>query len=100
MAQRIEIHVQSTDLQLTLDELCRLGAVTPQWVAEHLEAGLIEAASAEREGWQFDVTSVERVRCIARLERDFEAVPELAALVADLQDEIAQLRAQLKRLAL
>jgi len=30
-------------------------------------------------------------------ERDFEAVPELAALVVDLLDEIAALRAQLRR---
>jgi chaperone modulatory protein CbpM len=34
---------------------------------------------------------------MARLERDFDAVPELAALVADLEDELAAVRARLLR---
>jgi chaperone modulatory protein CbpM len=33
-----------------------------------------------------------------RIERDFEAVPELAALVADLFEELDDLRARLRRL--
>jgi chaperone modulatory protein CbpM len=37
---------------------------------------------------------------MARLERDFDAVPELAALVADLVDEIETLRARLRRVGL
>jgi chaperone modulatory protein CbpM len=32
-----------------------------------------------------------------RVERDFDAVPELAALVADLQEEIRHLRARLRQ---
>jgi chaperone modulatory protein CbpM len=35
---------------------------------------------------------------MAMLERDFDAVPELAALVLDLEDEVAALRARLRRL--
>jgi len=44
--------------------------------------------------------TVVRARCMARLERDFDAVPELAALVADLQDEIGRLRARLRRVGI
>ena len=46
------------------------------------------------------VEALQRVRCMVRLERDFDAVPELAALVADLQDEIERLRARLRRAGL
>jgi len=35
-----------------------------------------------------------------RYERDFDAVPELAALVADMQDEIERLKRQLTYLSL
>jgi chaperone modulatory protein CbpM len=35
---------------------------------------------------------------MAQVERDFDAVPELAALVADLHDELARLRARLRAL--
>jgi chaperone modulatory protein CbpM len=34
---------------------------------------------------------------MAGVERDFDAVPELAALVADLAEEIAELRRRLSR---
>jgi chaperone modulatory protein CbpM len=52
----------------------------------------------EPAGWRFDLVALRRVRRMARLERDFDAVPELAALVADLESEIAALRRQLERL--
>lgn len=97
MANHVEITVETMAGRVTLEELCRVSAVEPQWVVEHLQAGLISAEPAERDTWHFDAMVVERVRCMARLERDFDAVPELAALVADLQDEIARLRAQLRR---
>jgi len=42
-------------------------------------------------------TSVQRARRMRTLERDFDAVPELAALVADLLEERDALRAHLLR---
>lgn len=97
MAKQVEITVDAMGGRVTLEDLCRVSAVEPQWVVEHLQAGLISAEPAGPDSWHFDAMVVERVRCMARLERDFDAVPELAALVADLQDEIARLRAQLRR---
>jgi chaperone modulatory protein CbpM len=81
---------------LTLDELCRVGAVDPDWVRDRVEAGLLAAASQASDPWQFEPRVIERVRCMIRLERDFDAVPELAALVADLEHEIRHLRARLR----
>ncbi|HSQ71104.1 MAG TPA: chaperone modulator CbpM [Rubrivivax sp.] len=85
---------------LTLDELCRVAAVEPDWVAERVQAGLLVAPQGQVTSWHFDVVALKRVRRMARLERDFDAVPELAALVADMQDEIEMLRTQLARLGL
>jgi chaperone modulatory protein CbpM len=84
---------------LSLDELCRAVAVSREWVVERVEAGVVQRiAGEEQASWRFDVVQVTRARRIARVERDFDAAPELAALVADLQDEIAALRRRLSRL--
>jgi len=85
---------------LTLDDLCRAGAVGPEWVSERVQAGLLAARQGEAEAWTFDTMALRRVRCMVRLERDFDAVPELAALVADLQAEIDRLRRRLARAGL
>jgi chaperone modulatory protein CbpM len=89
------------DAALTLEDLCRAGRVTPQWVAERVEAGLLGGATAGAwEQWRFDSLTLRRVLRMVQLEREFDAVPELAALVADLQAEIERLRRRLRRAGL
>jgi chaperone modulatory protein CbpM len=82
---------------LSLEDLCRVGGVAPQWVVERVQSGLLVTRTGEPAAWRFDTLAVRRVRCMARLERDFDAVPELAALVADLLEELESMRAQLGR---
>jgi len=101
MARNDDVLVAMVDeALLTLDDLCRAGAVAPQWVAERVQAGLLVARPGDAAAWRFDAVTLRRVRCMVRLERDFDAVPELAALVADLQDEIEHLRQRLARAGL
>ncbi|MBK1616522.1 MerR family transcriptional regulator [Rubrivivax gelatinosus] len=83
-------------LLLTLDELCRVGTVAPGWVLERVEAGYLQPAAGSGGNWRFDAFALHRVRRLALLEREFDAVPELAALVADLEDEIARLHRRLR----
>lgn len=91
---------------LTFDDLCRAAAVSPQWVRRCVREGLLPLANTagaeveSAEAWRFEVIVLQRVRVMRRLERDFDAVPELAALVADLHDEIHRLRARLRRVGL
>jgi chaperone modulatory protein CbpM len=86
------------EVWLDLDQLCRAAGVGRPWVDARVAAGLLSARPLGPGGaWRFDAAALRRVRCMARLERDFDAVPELAALVADLEDEIAALRAALAR---
>lgn len=78
--------------------LCRMAGVTEDWLHEHVTLGVLQVrSSAAGTEWRFDAADLRRVRRIADLERDFDAVPEMAALVADLEDELAQLRARLQR---
>jgi chaperone modulatory protein CbpM len=85
------------DACLTLDELSRACAVPPDWVIEHVREGLLPASGEPSSAWRFGSRDLARVRQIVRIERDFDAVPELAALVADLFEELDDLRARLRR---
>jgi chaperone modulatory protein CbpM len=80
----------SDDGLLTLEELAVVCAVTTDWVRSRLEEGLLPEAPE----WRFSAVTVRRVRRMRALERDFDAAPELAALVADLLEELDALRAR------
>lgn len=84
---------------LTLEQLAALCAVDSAWVGRLIDDGLLTPTRHAGE-WRFSSAMLLRVRRIAAIERDFEAVPELAALVADLQEEIDGLRRRLHRAGL
>ncbi len=73
---------------ITLEELTVVCAVSAEWVRERVAEGLLPE--------RFDTLAVRRVRRMIALERDFDAVPELAALMADLLEELDALRARLR----
>lgn len=85
------------ELWLDLDELCRIAGVDTPWVRQRVAEGLLTVRILPGDGWRFDTAALRRARRMACLERDFDAVPELAALVADLEDEVRTLRARLAR---
>jgi len=85
---------------LTLEELCAACAFEPEWLLQHIEEGLFPAPEGGRTEWRFSAVSLARARRMHALERDFEAVPELAALVADMLEEMDELRARMRRAGL
>ena len=86
--------------ELTLEDLCRAAVVSEQWVQRNIDEGLLPSAGGRAEEWRFDIVVLHRVRVMRQLERDFDAVPELAALMADMHEEIERLRMQLHRAGL
>jgi chaperone modulatory protein CbpM len=80
---------------LSVQELARTCCMTPHWVIERLESGLLEGDQASGQ-WQFSSHTVVRARRLARLELTFDADPALAALTTDLIEEVAQLRKRLQ----
>lgn len=94
------------DPSLSLQELARACRRAPEWVRAHVEAGVIETAThtgttasttttTATGEWFFTSTTLVRARRIAQLESTFDADPHLAALTADLMEEVQQLRRQL-----
>ena len=81
------------DAALDLNALARGCAVTTEWVHTHVEAGVLEPlAGGGAAEWRFSSTTLARARRIAELEHTYDADPQLAALTADLMEEVARLR--------
>ncbi len=92
------VEAQLDEWWLDTPLLCRIAGVSEDWLHERVTLGVLRVHSTgARTEWRFDAADLRRVRRMADLERDFDAVPELAALVADLEDELAQLRSRLQR---
>lgn len=84
---------------LTLEELAHACSVEPDWVVQHVRAGVLGGnVELEVNRWRFGSGDLGRARRLLRIEQDFDANEDLAALVVDLGDEIRRLRARLAAL--
>lgn len=81
---------------LDVEELASACGVAPEWVVERVQAGLLSCSSTGTE-MRFASAQLVRARRMATTEQWFDANQELAALVADLIEEIEQLRRRLPR---
>lgn len=84
------------DSWLTLEQVAAACDVEMDWLLAHLEAGLMRHVECVAGVWRCSAAALVRARRMRQLERDFDAVPELAALVADLLEEMDILRAPLR----
>mgnify|MGYP001201233618 CR=1 FL=1 len=84
------------DTWLTVEQVAAACPVEPAWLLRHLEEGLFPHARSVAGVWRFSGAALLRARRMRQLERDFDAVPELAALMADLMEEADALRARLR----
>jgi chaperone modulatory protein CbpM len=84
----------------TVEDVACACAVNTAWIQRYVEDGLLPSRAGALAEWRFTSRELRRVRNIHNLERDFDAVPELAALVTDLLEELDSLRARLRRAGL
>lgn len=82
---------------LTLDELARACAVERGWVVQRVRTGILLGGTGDApEAWRFTSVDLVRARSLLRIERDFDANEEVAALVVDLTEEVRRLRRRLR----
>lgn len=84
------------DAWLTLEQVAAACMVEPDWLRRHVDEGLFPHAVSVAGVWRFSSASLRRARRMRQLERDFDAIPELAALVADLLEEMDDLQARMR----
>ena len=75
----------------SLQDAARACGMEVHWIEERVQAGVLHVHLASGE-WRFDSATVVRARRVAQLEQRFDADPQLAALTADLIEEVARLR--------
>ncbi len=85
---------------LSLEEMVHACGTEAQWIVELVEVGVLVPQGPEVAAWRFGAADLMRARRLARLQRDFGASTEAAAVILDLLDEIERLRAQLRRAGL
>ena len=80
---------------LTLRELARAVGAEDQWVMQLVEVEILHVDAPEQppERWHFRSADLQRALAARRLERDFGANLDAAALILDLQAELRRLRA-------
>lgn len=84
------------DAALTLEELAHACGVAPDWVVQHVHAGVLGSnVEVELSCWRFGSSELGRARRLLQIEQAFDANEDVAALVVDLGDEIRRLRARL-----
>jgi chaperone modulatory protein CbpM len=86
--------VEQVDIVL-LDtaQLAHACNVQMAWVIERVDAGLLyPAGSGSWIDYRFASSQLRRAREMLAMERDFDANPELAALVVDLLEEVRALK--------
>jgi chaperone modulatory protein CbpM len=97
MDQSQSSHAQPELLEgevLHVEEMARLCGVSGQWLHARIQEEVIHAV--QREGRYFlSCTSVWRIQQVFKIERTYDADPQLAGLVADLVQEVRHLRKQL-----
>jgi chaperone modulatory protein CbpM len=84
----------------SVDELAAACRVSAQWIERRVDEGLLGCAGQGPDGPRFSPQDLRRARRMHAIERDFDAVPELAALVADMLEELEALRVRLDRAGL
>ncbi|MFA7438404.1 MerR family transcriptional regulator [Castellaniella sp.] len=83
------------DEWIPLEDMARACRLDVQWIIERIQDDVLQATY--RDGRTYlTCATVWRAQKIERIERQFDADPQLAALMADLMEEIRSLRQQLK----
>jgi len=85
---------------LSIEELARACSAEARWVIELVAVGVLEPQGTEISRWRFRAADLTCARRVARLQRDFDASLDAAAVMLDLLNQIEQLRARLKRAGL
>jgi chaperone modulatory protein CbpM len=98
--EHLLVGVVLDDVALTLEELAHACCVESDWICERIKSEILNNPGELQTDWRFRSMELIRVRRLVAIERDFDANPELAALVVDLIEELDRHRAQLQAIGI
>src|SRR5579862_4597598 len=83
---------------LTLTDLCLTCHVTTDFIYDLIEYEIIYPQAREEEDWLFDLSQLQRLKTVLRLQNDLELNLAGAALVLELLDRINDLESKVELL--
>ncbi len=81
----------------SFSDLCRVCGASAEQIEEMIAEGIISPEGSSPAEWRFTLVSIHRVQTVARLHRDLRINMPGCALVLELLDELATLRAMTPR---
>ena len=96
---RITGFILEEQTELTLVDLCRACSADRALLIELVDEGVLSPSGNAPEQWRFTGAHMHRARTALTLQRDLGINPQGAALAVELLEELARVRAQLRRLA-
>lgn len=96
MAKHLMVISVEENPEFTLEEICRVCEVSPDFVYEMIEYGAIDPRGFSKETLLFDENHLRRIRTINHLYHDLEVNMAGAALVVDMMEEMERMRAQIE----
>lgn len=85
------------ELDFSLVELSRVCRVEPEGLIALVEEGVLAPLGADPQAWRFAGECVSRARTAVRIGHDLELNAAGVAVVLDLLDQLAALRARLRQ---
>lgn len=85
----------SQEMSLTLEELCQICGIPHEFVIELIQYEIITPKGMAPFEWTFTMTHLQRVKMVKRLQKDLEMTIPSIAVVVDLLDQIAELKARI-----
>lgn len=83
------------DLEFSLEELCQLCEITPDFIQELIDYGTIEANQYPLAALRFNSEHVRLIRRILHLEQDLQVNLPGALLAIDLKNEIERMQMEI-----
>lgn len=97
----IKVHhgtIADEESDLTLLQLCNTCSISPEFIIEMIEEGILEPEGEKRTAWRFSHEAIESARKVMRFRRDLNVNLAGAALALELLDKIERLEAMLQRM--
>ena len=88
----------TSESPMTLDELIDASHVSPDFICELIDYGILYQTAGSPAEWEFEISHLQRVKTASRLQRDLEVNMSGIAVVLDLLDEMDELQAKLELL--
>ena len=81
---------------ISLIHLCRYCNLSQEEIVELVNEGILKPLGSQKHEWQFNFSTVRRVKKARRLQKDFELTLSASGLVIHLLDRIEELESKLK----